>query len=420
MSRILAIDYGKKRSGIAVTDTLQMIANGLTTVPTHTLFDFIKNYIETEDVEKIIVGLPRQNSGEFSDNMKNITPFVNRVRKNLPQVNIEFYDERFTSVLAHSLGNMVVSEAICSYGFKPDNTILLNAAIPAEAFDASLQDAEANKTTLVPQDWRDYDSRTYASRWNELFSPTEPQSKMKWAGLFENIAKQSPKTRFYNFYSSDDEVFELRDNIEDGFLPPQYRGTLHWELEGWAPWDLLKSLVPETTFSRYAWQKQEFLKGTHAIFGTADGGWAFDLKKVHDDLNNQDRWVLRYTPEEANSMLTNATSRLTLKHTPVFSATPSMLSPNAGLEKQRNERYEILAYRIPALSPAMGSIPQLKDGNNEIIFVPLTVPTVWPRTAPSHYKDRWLHSDIKNMAFFYSFDTVQNLCKAINGNEVKQ
>lgn len=325
-----------------------------------------------------------------------------------------------TSVLAHSLGNMVVSEAICSYGFKPDNTILLNAAIPAEAFDASLQDAEANKTTLVPQDWRDYDSRTYASRWNELFSPTEPQSKMKWAGLFENIAKQSPKTRFYNFYSSDDEVFELRDNIEDGFLPPQYRGTLHWELEGWAPWDLLKSLVPETTFSRYAWQKQEFLKGTHAIFGTADGGWAFDLKKVHDDLNNQDRWVLRYTPEEANSMLTNATSRLTLKHTPVFSATPSMLSPNAGLEKQRNERYEILAYRIPALSPAMGSIPQLKDGNNEIIFVPLTVPTVWPRTAPSHYKDRWLHSDIKNMAFFYSFDTVQNLCKAINGNEVKQ
>lgn len=101
MSRILAIDYGKKRSGIAVTDTLQMIANGLTTVPTHTLFDFIKNYIETEDVEKIIVGLPRQNSGEFSDNMKNITPFVNRVRKNLPQVNIEFYDERFTSVLAH-------------------------------------------------------------------------------------------------------------------------------------------------------------------------------------------------------------------------------------------------------------------------------------------------------------------------------
>ena len=101
MSRILAIDYGKKRSGIAVTDTLQMIANGLTTVPTYTLFDFIKNYIETEDVEKIIVGLPRQNSGEFSDNMKNITPFVNRVRKNLPQVNIEFYDERFTSVLAH-------------------------------------------------------------------------------------------------------------------------------------------------------------------------------------------------------------------------------------------------------------------------------------------------------------------------------
>lgn len=101
MSRILAIDYGKKRTGIAVSDPSQIIANGLTTVPTHTLFDFIKQYLEKEDVERIVVGLPKKTNGEYSDNMSNITPFVNRLRKNFPDVPVDYYDERFTSVLAH-------------------------------------------------------------------------------------------------------------------------------------------------------------------------------------------------------------------------------------------------------------------------------------------------------------------------------
>ena len=101
MARILSIDYGKKRTGIAVTDTLQMIANGLTTVQTPQLYDFLCSYMKKEPVERIVVGLPRQMSGEASDNMKNITPFVNRMRKNFPDLPIEFYDERFTSVLAH-------------------------------------------------------------------------------------------------------------------------------------------------------------------------------------------------------------------------------------------------------------------------------------------------------------------------------
>lgn len=101
MARILSIDYGKKRTGIAVTDTLQMIANGLTTVQTSQLYDFLCSYMAKESVERIIVGLPKQMSGEMSENMKNITPFVNRMKKNFPDLPIEFYDERFTSVLAH-------------------------------------------------------------------------------------------------------------------------------------------------------------------------------------------------------------------------------------------------------------------------------------------------------------------------------
>lgn len=101
MGRIIAIDYGKKRSGIAVTDTLQIVANGLTTVPTHTLLNVIKDYVSTESVDRIVVGLPKQMNNQPSENMKRIQPFVNRMRKELPEIPIEMYDERFTSVLAH-------------------------------------------------------------------------------------------------------------------------------------------------------------------------------------------------------------------------------------------------------------------------------------------------------------------------------
>jgi putative Holliday junction resolvase len=101
MSRLLSIDYGKKRTGIAVSDPLQIIANGLTTVETSKLFEFLEDYLKKEEVESIIVGLPKQMSGEPSENMKRIEPFVNRLKKIYPKINIEYFDERFTSKLAH-------------------------------------------------------------------------------------------------------------------------------------------------------------------------------------------------------------------------------------------------------------------------------------------------------------------------------
>ena len=101
MSRIIAIDYGKKRTGIAVSDTLQMIANGLTTVPTHELLAFIMDYVAKEPVERILVGLPKQMNNEASENMKRIEPFVRSLQKRLPDMPVEYVDERFTSVLAH-------------------------------------------------------------------------------------------------------------------------------------------------------------------------------------------------------------------------------------------------------------------------------------------------------------------------------
>jgi putative Holliday junction resolvase len=101
MGRIMGIDYGRKRTGVAVTDPLQIVAGNLATVPTHTLMQFIKDYLSRETVDRIVVGKPTQLNGEPSESMKYITPFVNRLRKELPQMPIVMYDERFTSTIAH-------------------------------------------------------------------------------------------------------------------------------------------------------------------------------------------------------------------------------------------------------------------------------------------------------------------------------
>lgn len=84
-----------------MTDPLQLIANGLTTVATHELMDYLTNYVKRESVERIVVGQPRQMSGEPSENMQRISVFVEQLKKRLPDVPVEYFDERFTSVLAH-------------------------------------------------------------------------------------------------------------------------------------------------------------------------------------------------------------------------------------------------------------------------------------------------------------------------------
>lgn len=99
--RILSIDYGKKRTGLAVTDPLQIIANGLATVSTAELFDYLKKYTSQEHVERIVIGRPTQPNGQPSENLVRVEQFVNRWRKAMPEIPIEYYDERFTSVLAH-------------------------------------------------------------------------------------------------------------------------------------------------------------------------------------------------------------------------------------------------------------------------------------------------------------------------------
>ncbi len=101
MGRILAIDYGRKRTGLAVTDTLRITANPLVTVPTHTLIAWLQHYLTTEVVDIVVIGYPKQMNGEDSPSMVYIQPFIDTFRKTFPDIPLVEYDERFTSVIAH-------------------------------------------------------------------------------------------------------------------------------------------------------------------------------------------------------------------------------------------------------------------------------------------------------------------------------
>ena len=102
MGRLLSIDYGRRRCGIAVTDTCRIVATGLTTVPTSGLQKFILDYIAREPVDEIIIGQPSTLSGEPSESMRYIRPGIEALRRAIPaNIAITFFDERFTSAIAH-------------------------------------------------------------------------------------------------------------------------------------------------------------------------------------------------------------------------------------------------------------------------------------------------------------------------------
>ena len=101
MGRLLAIDYGRKRSGVAVTDMLQISANGLPTQPSHGLIAFLKDYCAKETVDAFIVGEPKDLKGNPSESMNYINPFLNHLKKEFPDKPVIMYDERFTSTIAH-------------------------------------------------------------------------------------------------------------------------------------------------------------------------------------------------------------------------------------------------------------------------------------------------------------------------------
>ena len=101
MGRILAIDFGRKRTGLAVSDTLRITANPLLTIETKSLIEWLQSYFATEQVDEVVIGHPTQMNGQESESMNYIRPFMGVFKKTFPTMPITMFDERFTSVLAH-------------------------------------------------------------------------------------------------------------------------------------------------------------------------------------------------------------------------------------------------------------------------------------------------------------------------------
>lgn len=143
MGRLLAIDYGRRRCGIAVTDMLRIVATGLTTVATGELPVWLRNYFGQEQVDAVIVGLPRDMRGRDSESMRWIRPGIARLQREFPKMKIVWFDERFTSVLAH--------RAMIDGGMKKSdrrNKAVADTMAAAIILNDFLESNQYNSTTL--------------------------------------------------------------------------------------------------------------------------------------------------------------------------------------------------------------------------------------------------------------------------------
>ncbi|HNQ12446.1 MAG TPA: Holliday junction resolvase RuvX [Bacteroidia bacterium] len=137
MGRILAIDYGKKRCGLAVTDPYKMIATALSSVETKQLFQFIETYIKKEQVETIVIGEPKHKDGMPADIMKDIVHFAGKLRNLFPLIPVQFMDERYTSKIATQ--TMIMAGYKKKDRMKKDNIDRISAVLILQSFLESIK-----------------------------------------------------------------------------------------------------------------------------------------------------------------------------------------------------------------------------------------------------------------------------------------
>ena len=273
-------------------------------------------------------------------------------------------------VIAHSLGTMVAAAAIQDYGMQVDKLIMLNSAIPSEAFDPSLADESASNK-LVHNDWVDYTNSCWAANWHKLFNAPDARNRLTWRGRFAAVVPVA-----VNFYSSGDEVLELYPHSQN---PAWYNGV-----------------SPSGNWGeRYSWHKQEIWKGRKSILGfigtTEWSGWGFKENMLG---------IKKWSVQEANAI----TDAMVFATNMVFNPYPSSIT-NAVASRLETDSH--LTQGIPALSPPTGrtdlsykGIPSFDMNGSQIKTA------VWPREPATigsdDLGDNWLHSDLKNVAYFYT------------------
>ena len=301
-------------------------------------------------------------------------------------------------VIGHSLGNMVVSEALLK-GANASAYIMLDAAVASEAYRPDLQaDSDEILAKYRPGDWNGYDSLSWAANWYTWFTNdvNDARGKIGWAGHFAPLLNRQGLD-VYNFYSSGDEVFK-----ENSETPGIATGVFHWptlNLE-WPFFHLNWEL------DAYPWQKQEVFKGVNAV-GSLSAGWGFHCWTTN--MNNETVWV-RYSAADANAIVADGS----IVTNAVFDRGMSaMFSPTIS----DYDKADILAFHIPAVSSPAGKVSTLVGENSSFDMNVEGRANDWGRAGilvtdengQQHTETPWLHSDIKNMAYYYVYPAFTNI-----------
>ena len=296
-------------------------------------------------------------------------------------------------VLAHSLGNMLTSAAICDGSLQARAYFALNGAVPAEAYFSEEPPGWNDPTSpIVHSEWRAYDPKTWANHWHELFQDGDDRKKLTWRGRFAAAAPI-----LHNYYSSGDEVLEL---MEDSAKVSLLSG-IEWDWE----WDWFPV---QPNVRRYVWQKQALFKGRDPIYGTQWAGWGFYGTHNHDG-----DFIRFYDAVAANAATTNA-----LQTVPVFRHHPSEMFSASIPAEMRNE---ILARGIPESTPPIGakrlfSCPFASDVDMQKLT---PAHKLWPQrdvdfsdngTKP----ERWLHTDLMSLPHFFTYQLFEEILKKGN------
>ena len=284
-------------------------------------------------------------------------------------------------IMAHSLGNMVVSSMIQDHGLQVSKYLMCNSAVPSEAYDPS---PALRVPQLVHPEWEDYPTNTWASCWHSLFdgSPNDDRRLLGWPGRFADVAQYA-----VNFYSTGDEALELYEN-----------NNL------WLDTGLIETDWTRPDFAHHCWHKQELFKGrarlSEGLGGTSWAGWGFNTVPYRLSDPPQTLLLPKYSASEAAAL-----SSEQLRNDPVFNPAPSSMTNSVIPLLVRGA---ILAQGIPALAPPTGGIvlPQWDaetsfNLNSEENNGGVLKPNGWP--SRNRYSGRWLHSDMKDVAFYFTY-----------------
>ena len=269
-------------------------------------------------------------------------------------------------VIAHSLGTLVAAAAIQDYGMQVEKLIMFNSAIPSEAFDPALADASPSNG-LVHDDWTEYTNACWTALWHERFPSTDARSKLTWRGRFLSVVPVA-----VNFYSSGDEVLEL---YADAHNPAWYNGVS--SSGNWG--------------ARYSWHKQEIWKGRKSLLGfmgTTDwSGWGFKENALGIKI---------WSADEANSV----TDLSVFATNTVFNPYPASITNSAATRLETDFH---LAQGIPALSLPTGRTDLTESGITSFdMNSSQFMGNAWPRQTDGALGGRFLHSDVKDVAYFYT------------------